>query len=65
MRGSCAGRHVRIFEKDGSYFLELPYSEDRELVMEILKYGADVEVVAPAALRKRVGDALREAAQRY
>jgi predicted DNA-binding transcriptional regulator YafY len=33
--------------------------------MEILKYGADVEVLAPAELRKRVADSLRDAAQRY
>jgi predicted DNA-binding transcriptional regulator YafY len=52
-------------EKDGSYVLELPYADDRELVMEILKYGADVEVLEPAALRKRVGDAIKLAAQRY
>jgi predicted DNA-binding transcriptional regulator YafY len=52
-------------EKDGGYVLEIPYADDRELVMEILKYGADVEVVQPAALRERVGDAIRKAAQRY
>jgi predicted DNA-binding transcriptional regulator YafY len=52
-------------EKDGSYVLEVPYAEDRELMMEILKYGADVEVLGPDALRKRVGDALRNAAKRY
>jgi predicted DNA-binding transcriptional regulator YafY len=52
-------------EKDGSYVLELPYAEDRELVMEILKFGADVEVLAPEALRTRVGDALRLAAAGY
>jgi predicted DNA-binding transcriptional regulator YafY len=52
-------------EKDGSYVLELPYAEDRELVMEILKYGADVEVLAPAALRKRVAGAHKLAAMRY
>ena len=52
-------------EKDGSYVLEVPYAEDRELVMEILKYGADVEVVAPDALRQRVAQALAEAARRY
>ena len=52
-------------EKDGSYVLELPYAEDRELVMEILKFGADVEVLTPPRLRQRVADALREAAQRY
>jgi predicted DNA-binding transcriptional regulator YafY len=52
-------------EKDGSYVLELPYAEDRELVMEILKFGADVEVLAPPALRQRVADALRRGAKRY
>ena len=52
-------------EKDGTYILEVPYAEDGELVMEILKFGADVEVLGPAALRKRVGDALRLAAAGY
>jgi predicted DNA-binding transcriptional regulator YafY len=53
------------FEADGSYVLELPYAEDRELLMEILRYGADVQVLAPAGLRKRVAQALKEAAARY
>ena len=52
-------------EKDGSYILEVPYSEDRELVMEILKYGVDVEVLSPQALRGRVAEALARAATRY
>jgi predicted DNA-binding transcriptional regulator YafY len=52
-------------EQDGSYVLEVPYSEDRELVMEILKYGGDVEVLSPAALRERVGESLDKAAKRY
>jgi predicted DNA-binding transcriptional regulator YafY len=52
-------------EKDGSYVLEIPYSDDRELVMEILRYGADIEVLEPAALRKRVRDSIRKAAQQY
>ena len=51
--------------KDGSYILEVPYAEDGELVMEILKFGADVDVLAPEALRTRVGDALKLAARRY
>ncbi|HYL88790.1 MAG TPA: WYL domain-containing protein, partial [Burkholderiales bacterium] len=52
-------------EKDGSYLLEIPYADDRELVMEILKFGADVEVIGPAALRQRVAEALRRGAKRY
>jgi predicted DNA-binding transcriptional regulator YafY len=51
--------------KDGSYILEVPHAEDGELVMEILKFGADVDVLAPEALRTRVGDALKLAARRY
>jgi len=52
-------------EKDGSYVLEIPYANDRELLMEILKYGADVEVLGPASLRDRVSAALAEASRRY
>jgi len=52
-------------QADGSYVLEVPYAMDRELVMEILKYGADAEVVAPESLRARVAEALRQAAARY
>lgn len=42
------------FEKDGSYVLELPYADDRELTMDILKYGSDVQVLSPASLRKSI-----------
>ncbi|HYY60434.1 MAG TPA: YafY family protein [Burkholderiales bacterium] len=52
-------------ENDGSYVLELPFSQAPELVMEILKYGADVEVLEPPSLRERVAAALREGAKRY
>jgi predicted DNA-binding transcriptional regulator YafY len=52
-------------EKDGSYVLEIPYAQDRELLMEVLKFGADVEILAPVGLRKRVADALEQAVGRY
>jgi len=41
-------------EADGSFIMELPYSDPRELVMDILRHGADVEVLAPQALRDAV-----------
>jgi predicted DNA-binding transcriptional regulator YafY len=53
------------FDKGGNYHLEIPYSDDRELVMDILKYGGDVEVLSPQTLRKRVADELRRAYGRY
>jgi predicted DNA-binding transcriptional regulator YafY len=39
---------------DGTYLLKFPYSREPELVMDILKYGADVEVLAPDSLREAV-----------
>lgn len=39
---------------DGSYELRLPYSNSRELLMDVLKYGADAEVVAPVSLREEL-----------
>jgi proteasome accessory factor C len=35
---------------DGRYELRIPYRDDRELVMDILKHGPEVEVVSPTAL---------------
>lgn len=52
-------------ELDGSWVLELPYSDERELVMEILKHGSDVRVLAPPELRERVAAALKAAAEQY
>jgi predicted DNA-binding transcriptional regulator YafY len=53
------------YEPDGSYVLEVPYSDDRELVRDILRHGPDVEVLEPASLRARIKAALHEAASRY
>jgi predicted DNA-binding transcriptional regulator YafY len=52
-------------EADGSWLLEIPYADDRELLMDILRYGFDVEVLGPAALRRRVAESLARAAARY
>lgn len=53
------------FLADGSYRLRVPYSADPELVMDILKYGPDCEVMAPAELRAKVVGLLKEAMERY
>jgi predicted DNA-binding transcriptional regulator YafY len=50
---------------DGTYLLQFPYSQETELVMDILKYGADVVVLAPESLRKAVAEKLRAAAKLY
>jgi predicted DNA-binding transcriptional regulator YafY len=39
---------------DGRYELQLPYSNSKELLMDVLKYGPDAEVVAPLPLREEM-----------
>ena len=40
--------------KDGTYELKVPYSDDRELIMDILKHGTGVLVIEPKSLRDKV-----------
>ncbi|MCP4472666.1 MAG: YafY family transcriptional regulator [Gammaproteobacteria bacterium] len=42
------------YDSDGYYLLRVPYSQGTELVMDILKHGAEVEVLEPAELRNKV-----------
>ncbi|THF60407.1 WYL domain-containing protein [Pseudothauera rhizosphaerae] len=50
---------------DGSYVLDVPYSDDRELVMDVLRHGPEVEVLAPPELRQKVYETLCAAAKKY
>jgi predicted DNA-binding transcriptional regulator YafY len=50
---------------DGSYVLEIPYSDERELVGDLLRFGADVEVLEPGELRVKVHRALLQAVGKY
>ena len=52
-------------EADGSYLLEIPYSDDRELIMDILRHGAAVDVLGPAKLRERVVEHVQKMQQHY
>ena len=54
-----------IFQADGSYQLRIPYSNDPELIMDILKYGPDCQVLAPVALREKVERLLKKAVEKY
>ena len=50
---------------DDGYELQVPYADPRELILEILKYGPDVEVIAPEELRQEVIARLQAALTRY
>ena len=53
------------FLDDGRYELTVPYADERELLGEILRHGADVEVLGPASLVAVVRERLREAVRQY
>lgn len=53
------------YDAEGRWVLSFPYSNDIELVMDILRYGPDAEVLEPPALRKKVQERLREALAVY
>jgi predicted DNA-binding transcriptional regulator YafY len=42
------------FDASGAYILEFPYADDRELLLDIAKHGAAVEVLAPKVLRDKI-----------
>ena len=51
--------------KDGTYELEVPYSDHRELIMDILKYGADCTVISPPELIEQVRKQFEQGLLRY
>ncbi|MDR1075704.1 MAG: YafY family transcriptional regulator [Xanthomonadaceae bacterium] len=58
-------RQVGRYLPDGRYVLKLPYSDSRELLMDILHHGADAKVIEPASLREQVRTLLTLALARY
>lgn len=59
------GQQVGSFDKEGYYILEFDFNQDPELVMDILKHGSGVEVLAPASLKNKVKAELEKAFKNY
>jgi predicted DNA-binding transcriptional regulator YafY len=53
------------WREDGRYELRLPYVQETEVVMDVLRHGPEVTVLSPPALAKRVREALNAAAALY
>ena len=64
-REKWRSRQEGEFNEDGSYTLTIPYADETELVMDIMRHGADVEVLAPDTLRQAVHRRLSDAAAQY
>lgn len=58
-------KQIGGFNKDGYYTLEFEYSQEPELIMDILKHGSHVEVLAPHSLCKKVKMELEKALNQY
>jgi predicted DNA-binding transcriptional regulator YafY len=50
---------------DGSVDLWVPYSDHRELIMDIMRYGGDATVLGPEALRVEVIKQIKKATENY
>jgi predicted DNA-binding transcriptional regulator YafY len=57
-------KQIGKLQRDGRYLLEIPYADDRELVMDILRHVPEVEVLAPDGLRDRIIEKLRAGLER-
>ena len=55
------GRHLA----DGRYELKVPYSAARELLMDVLHYGADAEIIEPPSLREQARTLLQLSMSNY
>jgi predicted DNA-binding transcriptional regulator YafY len=53
------------FLPDGRYELKVPYSNSRELLMDVLHYGSDAEIVEPPVLRDQARALLALAISNY
>lgn len=51
--------------QSGQCALKIPYSNDTELVMDILRYGAGVKVTAPPSLAERITNEIESMQQVY
>jgi len=51
--------------KDGSYTLEVPYSDVRELIGDILRFGSDVKVIGPDSLVIQIRKELEKTLSQY
>jgi predicted DNA-binding transcriptional regulator YafY len=50
---------------DGSFELQIPYIDETEIAMDILRHGSQVRVQSPESLVKRVASQLESAAEQY
>ena len=58
-------KQVCSFDDDNNYILSFPFTDDRELIQDILKYGENVEVLKPESLKSRIHESLKNNLKQY
>jgi predicted DNA-binding transcriptional regulator YafY len=58
-------RQKTKIDENGRLTLTVPVSDFREIKREILKFGADVEVISPAALKKEIKEEIKKMQKIY
>jgi len=51
--------------EQGEYLLSVPYSDNRELIRDIMRFGSDIEVLAPETLRGAIKAELEKTLKKY
>jgi predicted DNA-binding transcriptional regulator YafY len=58
-------QQVGTLHADGRYTLKVPYSDERELLGDILRFGAEVKVLEPQSLQQKLSKELSKALNHY
>jgi predicted DNA-binding transcriptional regulator YafY len=58
-------QQVGTLHTDGRYTLKVPYSDERELLGDILRFGAEVKVLEPPSLQQKLSSELTKALKLY
>ena len=56
---------ISTIKNDGSLHLEVPFSDERELLGDLLRFGPEVEIIEPQSLREMVAQAIKKMANLY
>jgi len=52
-------------QKNDGLLLKLPVADDRELIMKVLQFGSQAEIIAPEKLRKKLEEEIRHMTRLY
>lgn len=53
------------YDKEGNYFLTVPYSQPTELIMDVLRHGSEAEVLEPKVLRLMIAAEVKKMQDTY